>query len=167
MFGLLSYFLLSMFFNFCFVQSFSLPYVNFADAISDQALMHQLRRHPGRVHKKHKTPRISKILRFQMDRILRLHNRHMDQGNMSRSHRAEFERKPKLKFDRIKSYSKKRLRKDYADKIRSRRFQNLTNQWFKIFQKQNAPISYLLSFYCGKNFYLHFKIQISLTHETI
>ena len=127
-FGHFSYYLLNIFFHFCFVQSFSLPYVNLADALSDQALMHQLRHHPGRVHKKHRTPRISKILKFQMDRILRLHNRHMDQGNMSRSHRAEFERKFKLKFDRIKNYSKKRLRMDYAEKIRSRRFQSLTNQ---------------------------------------
>ena len=131
MFGLFSFLTLSIFFNNCFVQSFSLPYVDFVDALSDQAFLH----HYGRVHKKHKRSRISKILKFQMDKILRLHNRHMDQGNMSRSHREEFERKLKIKFDRIKNYSKKRLRNDYKEKRRFRRFQNRKNQWFKNFLK--------------------------------
>ena len=41
------------------------------------------------IFKKHETSRISKILKFQMKKILELHNTHLNQGNMNRSHRAK------------------------------------------------------------------------------
>ena len=100
------------------------PHENFADDVSDPAILHQLTHHHRRVHEKHRTSRISKILKFQMDKILRLHNRHMEQGNMSKSHRADFERKLKIKFNHIKNYSMKKLRKDHEEKKRSRRYKN-------------------------------------------
>ena len=121
-FGLLVYF--TIFISLNLVQSLSMPHANFADKVSDPKILHQLTHHHRRVHEKHKTSRISKILKFQMDKILRLHNRHMEQGNMSKSHRAEFERKLKIKFNHIKNYSKKKLRKDYEEKKRSRRYKN-------------------------------------------
>ena len=127
-FELLAYF--PIFISLNLIQSLRMPHAkigphaNFADDVSDPAILHQLTHHHRRVHQKHKTSRISKILKFQMDKILRLHNRHMEQGNMSKSHRAEFERKLKIKFNHIKNYSKKKLRKDYEEKKRSRRYKN-------------------------------------------
>ena len=66
-------------------------------------------------------PRISKILKFQMDHILRDYEQHLSQGNFNRSHRTQFKNKLRSKFQNIQAYSKDRLRKEQNEQSRRRR----------------------------------------------
>ena len=73
------------------------------------------------LHGHKERPRISKILKFQMDHILRDYEQHLSQGNMNRSHRRQFKNKLRSKFQNIQAYSKDRLRKEQDEKSRRRR----------------------------------------------
>ena len=79
-------------------------------------------KHPEVLKKSDEPSRISKILQFQMGKILREQNKHLNQGNMNRSNRAEFLGNLGTRFKNIKAYSKKRIRKNY-EKISRRGFQ--------------------------------------------
>ena len=76
------------------------------------------------LHGHKEKPRISKILKFQMEKILSDYEKHLSQGNMNRSHREQFKNKLRSKFNNIKTYSKDRLRKEHDDKSRRRRSRN-------------------------------------------
>lgn len=73
------------------------------------------------LHGHKEKPRISKILKFQMDHILRDYEQHLSQGNMNRSHRSQYKSKLRSKFQNIQAYSKNRLRKEQDEKSRRRR----------------------------------------------
>ena len=73
------------------------------------------------LHGHKEKPRISKILKFQMDHILRDYEQHLSQGNMNRSHRTQYKNKLRSKFQNIQAYSKDRLRKEQDQKFRRRR----------------------------------------------
>ena len=73
------------------------------------------------LHGHKEKPRISKILKFQMDHILRDYEQHLSQGNMNRSHRTQYKNKLRSKFQNIQDYSKDRLRKEQDEKSRRRR----------------------------------------------
>ena len=62
----------------------------FKDALLEREIMHELTHNHPNIFKKHETSSISKILKFQMKKILELHNTHLNQGNMNRSHQAKF-----------------------------------------------------------------------------
>ena len=76
------------------------------------------------LHGHKEKPRISKILKFQMEKILSDYEKHLSQGNMNRSHREQFKNKLRSKFNNIQTYSKDRLRKEHNDKSRRRRSRN-------------------------------------------
>ena len=76
------------------------------------------------LHGHKEKPRISKILKFQMDKILNDYERHLSQGNMNRSNRSEVKNKLRSKFYNIKAYSKDRLRKEHENKSRRKRSRN-------------------------------------------
>ena len=76
------------------------------------------------LHGHKEKPRISKILKFQMEKILSDYEKHLSQGNMNRSHREQFKNKLRSKFNNIQTYSKDRLRKEHDDKSRRRRSRN-------------------------------------------
>ena len=78
------------------------------------------------LHGHKQKPRISKILKFQMDKILKDYEQHLSQGNMNRSNRSQFKNQLRSKFNNIKAYSKVRLRKEYDDKSRRRRSRNIS-----------------------------------------
>ena len=101
-------------------ESFNTSHSTFKNALLDRAIMHELTHNHPSIFKKHETSRISKILKFQMKKILKLHNTHLNQGNMNRSHRAKFQRNLKIKFKNIRKYSMMRLRKDHEEKHRQR-----------------------------------------------
>ena len=65
-------------------------------------------------------PRISKILKFQMDKILNDYEQHLSQGIMNQSNRPQFKNELRSKFNNNKAYSKDRLRKEH-DKSRRRK----------------------------------------------
>ena len=73
------------------------------------------------LHGHKEKPRISKILKFQMDHILRDYEQHLSQGNMNRSHRSQYKSKLRSKFQNIQAYSKNRLRKEQDERFRRRR----------------------------------------------
>jgi len=80
-----------LFFNVVAVQSFSFPYQSFEDVLSDEMIIHELtHKHPEPFKKPEEPSRISKILRFQMKKILHEQNKHFNHGNANRSNRAEF-----------------------------------------------------------------------------
>ena len=125
--------ILILFCNFFLVACSDNHHLSFDDALSDKTILHELAHNHGSFFKKRKTSRISKILKFQMDKILSQHKIHLNQGNMNRDHRKEFEQKLKIKFHRIKNYSKNRLRKDHKEKSRSiRSRKRLTRPRFKL-----------------------------------
>ena len=76
------------------------------------------------LHGHKEKPRISKILKFQMEKILSDYEKHLSQGNMNRSHREHFKNKLRSKFNNIQTYSKDRLRREHDDKSRRRRSRN-------------------------------------------
>ena len=78
------------------------------------------------LHGHKEKPRISKILKFQMDKILNDYERHLSQGNMNRSNRSEVKNKLRSKFYNIKAYSKDRLRKEHENKSRRKRSRNIS-----------------------------------------
>ena len=101
-------------------ESFNTSHSTFKDALLDQAIIHELTHNHPNTFKKHKASKIPKILKFQMKKILELHNTHLNQGNMNRSHRAKFQKNLKIKFNNIRKYSMMRLRKDHEEKRRKR-----------------------------------------------
>ena len=105
-------------------QSFIASHLSLKDALSDRAIMHELTHNHPSYFKRHEASNISKILKFQMKKILHDHDTHLNQGNMNRSHRAEFEKNLKSKFNNIRKYTQRRLRKDQEDKTRRRRSRN-------------------------------------------
>ena len=78
------------------------------------------------LHGHQEKPRISKILKFQMDKILSDYERHLSQGNMNRSNRSKVKNKLRSKFYNIKAYSKDRLRKEHGNKSLRRRSRNIS-----------------------------------------
>ena len=109
-----------IFLNVLIAESFNMSHSTFKDALLDRAIMLELTHNHPNIFKKHKTSRISKILKFQMKKILELHNTHLNQGNMNRPHRAKFQKNLKIKFNNIRKYSMMRLRKDHEVKHRQR-----------------------------------------------
>ena len=105
-------------------ETFNTSHLSLKDVLSYRAIMHELKHNHPSYFKRHEASNISKILKFQMEKILHDHDTHLNQGNMNRSHRAEFEKNLKLKFNNIRKYTKRRLRKDQADKTRRRRSRN-------------------------------------------
>ena len=112
--------LLLIFSKVLIAESFNMSHSTFKDALLDRAIMHELTHNHPNTLKKHETSRISKILKFQMKKILELHNTHLNQGYMNRSHRAKFQGNLKIKFNNIIKYSMMRLRKDHEEKRRKR-----------------------------------------------
>ena len=77
--------------------------------------------HINRIINGHKDkPRISKILKFQMDKILNDYEQHLSQGIMNRWNRPQFKNELRSKFNNIKAYSKDRFRKEH-EKSRRRK----------------------------------------------
>ena len=90
------------------------------------------------LHGHKEKPRISKILKFQMDKILSDYEQHLSGGNMNRSRRTEFKNELRSKFNNIQAYSKDRLRKEHDDNSRRRRSRNhahprrrIVQNWFR------------------------------------
>ena len=118
--------ILILFLNVFLVECSDHHHKSFADALSDRAILHELTHYDGHtimtragLFRKHKPSKISKILKFQMKKLLRQHELHLNQGNMNRDHRKAFEQKLKIKFKRINDYSKNRLREEHKAKSRS------------------------------------------------
>ena len=80
----------------------------------------------NRILNEHKEkPRISIILKFQMDKILNDYEQHLSQGIMNRSNRPQFKNELRSKFNNIKAYSKGRLRNEHT-KSRRRGSRNIS-----------------------------------------
>ena len=87
-------------------------------------MMQQLAHDHPTFFKRHETSNISKILKSQMQKILQIHDKHLNQGILNRSHRAEFQKELKIKFKKIGNYTKQRLRKNHNEKTRRRQIRN-------------------------------------------
>ena len=113
-----------LFFNVLVAQSFKTSKLSFKDVLSDGTIVQELKHHPPNFFKKHKTSNVSRILKAQMKKILKIHDKHLNQGNLNRSHRGEFQKELKVKFKNIKNFTKQRLRKNYGEKTHRRRARN-------------------------------------------
>ena len=113
-----------LFYNVLVAQSFKSSKLSFKDVLSDGTMMQQLTHNPPSFFKRHETSNISKILKAQMKKILKIHDKHLNQGNLNRSHRGEFQKELKVKFKNIKNFTKQRLRKNYGEKTHRRRARN-------------------------------------------
>ena len=113
-----------LFFNFLVAQAFTLSKSSFKDVLSDGKMMQQLAHDHPSFFKRHETSNISKILKSQMQKILQIHDKHLNQGILNRSHRAEFQKELKIKFKNIGNYTKQRLRKNHKEKTRRRQTRN-------------------------------------------
>ena len=118
--------ILILFLNFFLVACSDHHHKTFADTLSDRAILQELTHYDGHtimtpagLFSKHKPSKISQILKFQMEKLLRQHELHLNQGNMNRDHRKAFEQKLEIKFSRINNYSKNRLREEHKAKSRS------------------------------------------------
>ena len=113
-----------LFFNFLVAQAFKMSKSSFKDVLSDGKMMQQLAHDHPTFFKRHETSNISKILKSQMQKILQIHDKHLNQGILNRSHRAEFQKELKIKFKNIGNYTKQRLRKNHNEKTRRRQIRN-------------------------------------------
>ena len=99
-----------LFFNVLAVQSFSFPYKSFADVLSDEVIIHEsTHKHPESLRKPEEPSRISKILQFQMKKILHEQNKHFNHGNTNRSNRAEFLGSLVTKFKNLAKKSNEKI----------------------------------------------------------
>ena len=117
-------FLFILFFNVLVAQAFKMSKSSFKDVLSDGTMMQQLAHDHPSFFKRHETSNISKILKSQMQKILQIHDKHLNQGILNRSHRAEFQKELKIKFKKIGNYTKQRLRKSHNEKTRRRQIRN-------------------------------------------